>query len=97
MPQWLAAVDNIFAPLHLEKLFLGRNKFYHFRIWYRDKLSQYLRDVLLSPRTITRPYINGKRLKDIVLSHTDGKRNFTVEINKILTAELIQRQLIEIK
>jgi len=22
-------------PLHLEKLFLGRHKFYHFRVWYR--------------------------------------------------------------
>src|SRR5262249_31996834 len=35
MPQWLARIDHIVAPLHLERLFLGRHKFYHFRVWYR--------------------------------------------------------------
>src|SRR5438067_2443059 len=35
MPQWLARLDHTFAPLHLEKLFIGRHKFHHFRIWYR--------------------------------------------------------------
>jgi asparagine synthase (glutamine-hydrolysing) len=97
MPQWVAGIDHSLASLHLEKLFLGRNKFYHFRIWYRDNLSQYLKDILLDSRTLSRPYINGRYLENIVLSHISGKRNHTVEITKILTTELIQRQLIEMK
>lgn len=97
MPQWVAGIDHVLAPLHLEKLFLGRNKFYHFRVWYRDRLSQYLKDILLDPRTLTRPYLKGKFFEQNLLSHVAGKRNYTVEISKILTAELIQRQLIEMK
>jgi asparagine synthase (glutamine-hydrolysing) len=95
MPQWLALIDHIFAPLHFEKLFLGRHKFYHFRVWYRDRLSQYLKDILLDCRARTRYYLNGRCLEEILLSHIGGKRNYTIEIHKILTAELIQRQLIE--
>ena len=54
MPQWVAKADHLMAPLHLEKLFLGRHKFHHFRIWYRDKLGNYLKEVLLDPRSRSR-------------------------------------------
>lgn len=97
MPQWIARIDHMLASLHLEKIFLGRNKFYHFRIWYRDRLSQYLKDILLDPRTLTRPYLKGKCFEKNLLDHVAGKRNYTGEISKILTVELIQRQLIEMK
>src|SRR5207245_2449414 len=30
MPQWLARVDHLLAPFHLERLFLGRHKPLHF-------------------------------------------------------------------
>jgi len=95
MPQWLARIDYFFKPLHLERLFLGRHKFYHFRVWYRDRLSQYLKEVLLDSRTLSRPYLNGKLLEEIVNSHIKGNGNFTSEIHRILTSELIQRQLVE--
>jgi asparagine synthase (glutamine-hydrolysing) len=95
MPQWLAGIDHSLTPLHLERLFLGRHKFYHFRVWYRDRLSQYVRDMLLDSRTFSRPYLNSRRLEKIVRDHTDGRRNYTSEINQVLTSELIQRILIE--
>jgi asparagine synthase (glutamine-hydrolysing) len=97
MPQWVAGIDHMLAPLHLEKLFLGRNKFYHFRVWYRDSLSQYLKDILLDSRALTRPYLNGRHFEKILLDHINGKQNYTVEIHNILTTELIQRQLIEMQ
>ncbi|HAP42432.1 MAG TPA: hypothetical protein DCQ94_22170 [Nitrospira sp.] len=95
MPQWLAGIDHKLAPLHLERLFLGRHKFYHFRVWYRDQLSQYLKDILLDSCSRNRPYINGQVLEEMVNSHIEGKRNYTSEIHRVLTAELLQRQLIE--
>lgn len=95
MPQWLAGIDHLLAPLHLERLFLGRHKFYHFRVWYRDQLSQYLKDILLDSRSRNRPYLNGQVLEKMVNSHIEGKRNYTSAIHRILTAELFQRQLIE--
>jgi asparagine synthase (glutamine-hydrolysing) len=95
MPHWLAKLDLLAGPLHLEKLFLGRHKFHHFRIWYRDQLSGYVKGVLLDPRARARPYLRGGRLEQIVNDHIDGGQNYTVEIHKLLTIELIQRQFID--
>ena len=95
MPQWLVGIDHVLAPLRLEKMILGRHKFYHFRVWYRDRFSQYLKDILLDSRARNRPYINGRLLEEMVKKHIQGTRNYTSEIHRILTAELIQRQLVE--
>ena len=83
------------APLHLEKLFLGRHKFHHFRIWYRDQLSAYLKEVLLDPRTRNRSFYQKGVVEKIVTAHVSGQRNYTREIHRILTTELLQRRLIE--
>jgi asparagine synthase (glutamine-hydrolysing) len=95
MPQWVASIDHRLGPFHLERLFLGRHKFYHFRVWYRDNWAEYLQDMILHPRTRSRPYLNGARLKQIVQDHLSGRRNYTSEIHSVLTSELIQRTLIE--
>ena len=96
MPQWLARLDHIFAPLHLEKLFLGRHKVAHFRVWYRDELSRSLREMLLDSDARSRPYLRANSLEEILKAHISGQRNYTFEIHKILTLEFIQRKLIEL-
>lgn len=97
MPQWVARIDHAFAPLHLERLFLGRHKYYHFRIWYRDALAAYVREMLLDPRTLARPYIDSKALQNIVRDHTKGLGNYTLEIHKVLRLELIHRLFLDSK
>jgi len=96
MPQWLARLDHAFAPLRLERLFLGRHKFHHFRVWYRDELSRRLREILLDSDARSRPYLRPGSLEDILKAHTSGQRNYAFEIHKILTLEFIQRKLIEL-
>ena len=96
MPQWLAKLDHSVAPLHLERLFLGRHKFHHFRVFYRDELAGYVRQILLDPRTLGRPFIRKAALEELVGSHTSGYRNYTLEIHKLLTIELVQRQLVDL-
>jgi len=95
MPQWVARVDHFFAPFHLERLFLGRHKYNHFRVWYRDALSQYVREMLLDPRTLSRPYLDRTGLETIVEGHLRGDRNYTSEITKALTLELLHRLFID--
>ena len=91
MPQWLARIDHLLAPLRLERLFLGRHKLLHFRVWYRDALSDYVRQMLLDPRTLSRPYIERQGLEAIVFGHLKGDRNYTTELHKLLTLELLHR------
>lgn len=95
MPQWLAKLDYHFKFMHLEKLFTGQHKFYHFRLWYRDQLSDYLKSVLLDDKALSRPYLNRKAVENVVEGHTKGYRNHTIEITQLLTLELIQRLLLE--
>jgi asparagine synthase (glutamine-hydrolysing) len=95
MPPWLAKLDHALSAFHLEKLFLGRHKYYHFRVWYRHELKNYVRSILLDPRTLKRPYLNGPRLEKMVQDHLGGRDNYTQEIHWVLTSELIQRLLIE--
>jgi asparagine synthase (glutamine-hydrolysing) len=92
MPQWLAFLDHAVRPLHLERLFLGRHKFAHFRIWYREALAAYVKGVLLDPRALGRPYLDGRNVEKRILAHVEGTRNYTSEIHRLLSVELIQRQ-----
>jgi asparagine synthase (glutamine-hydrolysing) len=97
MPQWLARLDHLFSKVHLERLFLGRHKVFHFRVWYRDVLSRYLREMLLDSRTLSRPYLEPSRLEAIVRGHLKGDRNYTTTIHKVLTLELVHRLFLDPK
>lgn len=95
MPHWLSRIDSSLSKLNIQQLFLGRQKYYHFRTWYKNELSGYIKDILLSPRALNRSYINKKQVENIIKLHTEGKRNYTREIHLLLTAEIIHRHLIE--
>jgi asparagine synthase (glutamine-hydrolysing) len=95
MPQWLARVDHFFSRLHLERLFLGRHKQFHFRVWYRDALSDYVRQILLDSRTLRRPFLERKAVEAIVHGHLHGGRNYTSAIHKLLTLELLHRLFLD--
>ena len=94
MPQWLARADHALRPLRLERQFLGRHKFYHYRVWYRDQLSKWVRSVLLDPAALKRPYLNGAAVERIVNGHVNGVRNYTTAIHKLATLELVHRLLL---
>ena len=96
MPQGMAKIDYLFKFLHLERMFLGRHKFYHFRVWYRDELSGYVKDMLLADAALQRPWLNKAYLEKMVNRHTRGLGNYTTEISNLLTLELIQKKLLEI-
>lgn len=95
MPQWLARFDHFFSPLGLERLFLGRHKVYHYRVWYRDILASYVREMLLDSRTLSRPYLERKGVEAIVCGHLKGNRNYTTELHRLLSLELLHRLFLD--
>ena len=95
MPNWLARIDKGLAPFRFERLFLGRQKFCHFRTWYRHQLAGYVKEILLDPRSRSRSYVDGPVLERLVKSHASGLRNYTVEIHKLLSIELLHRTLLD--
>jgi asparagine synthase (glutamine-hydrolysing) len=95
MPQWMAQIDHLLAPMHLERLFLGWHKYYHFRVWYKDALAGYLREMLLDSRTLSRPYWQKNTVEAMVRHHIKGDRNYTNEIHRVLSLELIHRLFLD--
>ena len=91
MPTWIAQVDHLLAPLHLERIWLGRHKVFHFRVWYRDQLANYVREILFDQRSLERPYVNAESVRNTVNAHLKGNRNYTAEIHRLLTLELTHR------
>ena len=96
MPQWLAKLDHVLSPLRLEKLFLGRHKIDHFRIWYRNELADYIKEILLDPRTLARPYLERRQLQQMTLSHVNGTGNYTEEMLRAW-AELISKWMFRLR
>jgi len=95
MPQWLARIDRVLSPFHLERLWLGRHKPFHFRVWYRDALAEYVRQMLLDPRTLSRPYLERSVVEAMVRGHLGGDRNYTTGIHRLLALELLHRLFID--
>jgi len=95
MPQWVARLDHLFARLRLERLWLGRHKVFHFRVWYRDELADYVREVLFDRRSLTRPYIVPEVVRTIVNGHLKGDHNYTTEIHRLITLELTNRLFLD--
>ena len=89
MPRRLAQIDHRLSMFHLERLFLGRHKFYHFRIWYKQQLKGYLdacRDSFIQPACY-RPGAG----KLLIQAHLSGRDNHTLELHKLFSVQLIER------
>jgi asparagine synthase (glutamine-hydrolysing) len=95
MPQWIARLDHMFKRLHLERIWLGRHKVFHFRVWYRDQLARYVREILLDPRSLARPYLQASAVRTAVEGHLKGNRNYTTEIHRLMTLELTHRLFLD--
>ncbi len=95
MPQWLAQTNYLVSTLHLEKIFLGRHKFNHYRVWYQNVLGDYVKEMLLDSRTLSRPYVQRKQIEAIVQAHLRGSRNYTNEIHIVLSLELLHRMFVD--
>ena len=95
MPEWLVRIDAALSALHLERLFLGRHKFYHFRTWYRGPLASYLRDTLLDTGARASRWFAPGALSAMVEAHTRGRANHTLDLHRALTLELVERRLLD--
>ena len=93
MPPWLARANPVLQPLRFEQLFLGRHKFYHFRVWYRDQLAAALRSAFPAGAEQPSCYADGVAAR-LVREHTSGKINRTLELHKLLTVHALDRVLV---
>ena len=58
-------------------------------------LANYVKEMLLDSRTLSRPYLERKGVEAIVSGHLKGNRNYTTEIHRLLSLELIHRLFVD--
>jgi len=95
MPHWLVGIDRRMSLLQPERFWLGRHKFYHFRVWYRDRFPTFLREVLLDPRSLSRDYLDRDGVIRLVNGHIAGQTNATTQLHGLLTAEFTHRLFVD--
>jgi asparagine synthase (glutamine-hydrolysing) len=83
------------GPVQPEKLLIGRHRFAHFRVWFRQQLAAYIQEILLDSKTAGRPYFNHAFVKQMVRRHLKGERNHTDDIERVLTVELTCRLFVD--
>jgi asparagine synthase (glutamine-hydrolysing) len=88
-------IDHLLSPFHLERIISGYAEFRRYRVWFRDQLSDFLRETLLNRRVYNRPYWNKNFLIQVVNDHLRGRGTYLREIRKILQVEMLHRVLIE--
>jgi asparagine synthase (glutamine-hydrolysing) len=94
-PRWLANLDRTVLGGQLERTFLGRHKFAHFSLWYRGELANYVRDMLLDNRTLSRGYVDRSHLEAAVRKHVNGEENITPTIHRLISLEYFHRLFID--
>ena len=81
--------------LDLEERFLGFDTYTHFRVWFREQLAAYLKAVLLDRTSLSRSYLNAKRVEEVLRQHVSGVEDYTREISVLLTLELVHRLFLD--
>jgi len=79
--------------LPMEETLLGRHKFQHFARWLRERLTEYVREVLLS-RPAMPDCFERRTIEELVCRHLDGQGNYLYEVDMALTIALIAKQLL---
>ena len=93
MPSWLARIDARVGRGRTPPWFVGSHKIENYRLWFRDDLFPWVRASLCDSSTAL-PYFAPDAVREITIAHGAGAGNFTREISRILSIELIQKTLI---
>lgn len=93
-PNWLSLLNRKLKPLNVDNLFLGNHKIEQYRIWFNSDLSDYVNDILSDQMTMQRPIYNSKYIIKLAENNRSGIGNNLNEIEKIISLELIHRNLL---
>lgn len=93
MPNWLATISHLGLSGILEKSFIGRDKFQHFRLWTQKYFADYIADVLIAGSREMGEFFNLRQVESMVHEHIAGKKNYIDEIDKIMTLILARKTL----
>jgi len=94
MPDWLLPLDSILERIDSKMRIFGHHKFLHYRSWFARELAPYVKSVLSDSRIRGALFWDPGFLEGMAREHIWGRRNYTLEINAVLTLEAVERLLL---
>ena len=94
-PDWLSPLGSLFTQMTSGLKIAGLHKYLHYRNWFRHELADYVKDVVSDAQNQKAPFWNRDFLERMANEHKYGRKNYTLEINAVLTLEAVQKMLIK--
>jgi asparagine synthase (glutamine-hydrolysing) len=93
LPRALAPLDPAFKFAAAKLRLAGLHKYLHYNNWFRQELSGYLRSALAAQEVRQSGFWNPDFLKHMADDHIAGRKNYSPEINAVLTLGAVERLL----
>ena len=90
-PDLLSPIEPIFKAVASRAKLIGLHKYLHYRSWFREDLSEYLREAVANARN--QPFWDRRFLEKMAGDHVRGRKNYIQEIDILLTLEAVERLL----
>jgi asparagine synthase (glutamine-hydrolysing) len=94
LPYGLSELDSLLRQISSVLGIAGLHKYLPYRIWFQRELAEYVKSVVSNARTQHAPFWNLDFLEYMVGGHIRGRKNYTLELNAVLTLEAVERILL---
>jgi len=81
--------------LRLDRTFLSNNATAKYRSWLRAELRDYVHEMVLDRKTLSREFFDENVLRSMVRDHVERKKDYWYEIVKVISFELFLRQFVD--
>jgi asparagine synthase (glutamine-hydrolysing) len=88
-------IDRLIKAGGFSDFFLGFRNYVYYRQWFSGPLRDYVKDILLDPRTLKRGYFNRKFLEQAVNDHVMGRRCYSKIFALFISFELWNRLFVD--
>jgi len=93
LPRKLAVLDPVFKPVVTGLGLAGRHKFLKYSAWFRTALAPYVREKIAAAQQTANEFWKAEALEQAARQHLSGRKDFSAELNAVLTLESLERQL----
>jgi asparagine synthase (glutamine-hydrolysing) len=93
LPSLLAPFEPVFKTITSGLGVVGLHKFLRYRSWFRNEFADYARGVLNNLQSRSNDFWNPDFVKRMASKHIEGRKNYSLEINAVLTLEAVERLL----
>ena len=94
LPRGLSGLDSSLTQISSVFGIAGLHKYLPYRSWFQRELADYVRSVVSDAQAQHAPFWNLDFLEYMVREHIRGRKNYTLELNAVLTLEAVERLLL---